>query len=115
MRLTQLAKTYAGRVEIEDGDKARKVLVTPDDGSDVVEYPVSKRSRLLVQDGDRIEVGHGLVRCDDLLVRAVGVCGVSGAQAFVAAHHIIRVFLVMVSAGPIFGLIGRRAGKAAAE
>lgn len=35
--------------------------------------------------------------------------------AFVAAHHIIRVFLVMVSAGPIFGLIGRRAGKAAAE
>jgi hypothetical protein len=28
--------------------------------------------------------------------------------AFVAGHHIIRVFLVMVSAGPIFGLMGRR-------
>lgn len=29
--------------------------------------------------------------------------------AFVAAHHIIRVFLVMISAGPLFGLIaGRR-------
>ena len=38
----------AGRVEIEETDKARKVLVTPDDGSEVQEYPVSKRSRLLV-------------------------------------------------------------------
>ncbi|WP_293799363.1 AbrB family transcriptional regulator [uncultured Bosea sp.] len=35
--------------------------------------------------------------------------------AFVAAHHIIRVFLVMVSAGPIFGLIGRANRKPAAE
>jgi len=50
----------AGRVEIEDTDKSRKVLVTPDDGSEVQEYPVSKRSRLNVADGDHIEVGHHL-------------------------------------------------------
>ncbi|HET8960394.1 DNA-directed RNA polymerase subunit beta', partial [Nocardioides sp.] len=50
----------AGRVEIEETDKARKVLVTPDDGSEVQEYPVSKRSRLLVADGDHIEVGQML-------------------------------------------------------
>ena len=50
----------AGRVEIEETDKARKVLVTPDDGSEVQEYPVSKRSRLLVGDGDHIEVGQQL-------------------------------------------------------
>ena len=50
----------AGRVEIEETDKARKVLVTPDDGSEVQEYPVSKRSRLLVGDGDHIEVGQML-------------------------------------------------------
>ncbi|HSX67734.1 MAG TPA: DNA-directed RNA polymerase subunit beta', partial [Nocardioides sp.] len=50
----------AGRIEIEETDKARKVLVTPDDGSEVQEYPVSKRSRLLVQDGDHIEVGQKL-------------------------------------------------------
>ncbi|WP_203337277.1 DNA-directed RNA polymerase subunit beta' [Nocardioides limicola] len=48
----------AGRVEIDETDKARTVLVTPDDGSDVVEYPVSKRSRLNVADGDHIGVGH---------------------------------------------------------
>ncbi len=47
-----------GRIEIEETDKARKVLITPDDGSDVIEYPVSKRSRLLVATGDRIEVGE---------------------------------------------------------
>ena len=51
-----------GRIEIEETDKARKVLVTPDDGSDVTEYPVSKRSRLLVADGDHVEVGHQLTR-----------------------------------------------------
>jgi DNA-directed RNA polymerase subunit beta' len=50
----------AGRVEIEESDKARKVIITPDDGSEVKEYPVSKRSRLLVHDGDHIEVGQML-------------------------------------------------------
>ncbi|MDN5745152.1 MAG: DNA-directed RNA polymerase subunit beta', partial [Nocardioidaceae bacterium] len=52
----------AGRIEIEETDKARKVLVTPDDGSDVIEYVVSRRSRLLVGDGDHIEVGQMLTQ-----------------------------------------------------
>jgi len=51
----------AGRVEIEESDKARKVLITPDDGSEVQEYPVSKRSRLLVNDGDHVDVGQKLI------------------------------------------------------
>ncbi len=50
-----------GRVEIEETDKARVVRITPDDGSDVVEYPVSRRSRLRVADGDHISVGDQLV------------------------------------------------------
>ena len=33
--------------------------------------------------------------------------------AFVAAHHIVRVVLVMVAAGPLFGLIGGRRKQAA--
>ncbi len=52
----------AGRAQIEETDKARKVLVTPDDGSDVKEYVVSRRSRLLVADGDHIEVGQMLTQ-----------------------------------------------------
>ena len=51
----------AGRVEIEDTDKSRKVLITPDDGTEVQEYPVSKRSRLLVADGDHIDVGQQII------------------------------------------------------
>ena len=47
----------AGRVQIEETDKARIIVVTPDDGSEVKEYPVSRRSRLLVEDGGRVEVG----------------------------------------------------------
>ena len=51
----------AGRVEIEETDKARVVRVTPDDGSEPIEYPVSRRSRLRVGDGDHLEVGDQLV------------------------------------------------------
>ncbi|GAB2772464.1 DNA-directed RNA polymerase subunit beta' [Nocardioides salsibiostraticola] len=56
---TPISET-AGRVEIEDTDKSRKVLVTPDDGSEIQEYVVSKRSRLSVEDGQHIEVGEHL-------------------------------------------------------
>ncbi|HEY8621129.1 MAG TPA: DNA-directed RNA polymerase subunit beta', partial [Dermatophilaceae bacterium] len=51
-----------GRVQIEDTDKTRRIVLTPDDGSDEHAYPVSKRSRLLVADGDHVEVGHKLVQ-----------------------------------------------------
>ena len=37
-----------GRVTIEDTDKARRIMLTPDDGSEEHAYPVSKRARLLV-------------------------------------------------------------------
>jgi DNA-directed RNA polymerase subunit beta' len=51
----------AGRVTIEETDRARKLVVTPDDGSDVIEHALSKRSRLLVEDGQSVEVGQQLV------------------------------------------------------
>jgi DNA-directed RNA polymerase subunit beta' len=51
----------AGRVKIEDTDKTRKLVVVPDDGSEELPYPVSKRSRLLVGEGDHVEVGQQLV------------------------------------------------------
>jgi DNA-directed RNA polymerase subunit beta' len=52
----------AGRITIEENEKAKKVLVTPDDGSEVQEYPISKRSRLLVDDGDHVEVGQKITQ-----------------------------------------------------
>ncbi|MEN0130824.1 MAG: DNA-directed RNA polymerase subunit beta', partial [Brevundimonas sp.] len=54
---------YSGVVTIEEGDRSRRILLTPDD-SDIepVPYPITKRSRLLVQDGDRVTVGTSLVQ-----------------------------------------------------
>jgi DNA-directed RNA polymerase subunit beta' len=49
-----------GRVTIEESDKARRILLTPDDGSEQHAYPVSKRARLLIQDGQHVEVGTAL-------------------------------------------------------
>ncbi len=51
----------AGKVRIDDSDKKREIVVIPDDGSEEVAYPVSKRSRLRVQDGQHVEVGEQLV------------------------------------------------------
>ncbi|HKJ11303.1 MAG TPA: DNA-directed RNA polymerase subunit beta' [Ornithinimicrobium sp.] len=50
-----------GRVQVEDTDKARRLLLVPDDGSDEHAYPVSKRARLLVTDGQHVDVGTQLV------------------------------------------------------
>jgi DNA-directed RNA polymerase subunit beta' len=49
-----------GRVSIDESDRMRRIVITPDDGSEELVYPVTKRARLLVADGDRVEVGSKL-------------------------------------------------------
>ncbi|SEJ15547.1 DNA-directed RNA polymerase subunit beta' [Demequina mangrovi] len=51
----------AGVMKVDDSEATRRLVVTPDNGDEPVEYPVTKRSRLLVQDGERVEVGQQLV------------------------------------------------------
>ena len=53
---------FEGTVRIEEPEKARKIVVVPDDGSEEVAYQVSMRARLLVSDGDRVTVGQQLVQ-----------------------------------------------------
>jgi DNA-directed RNA polymerase subunit beta' len=51
----------SGRVRIEDGERSRKIVIIPDDGSDEIVYDkISKRVRLRVQDGGHVEVGEKL-------------------------------------------------------
>jgi DNA-directed RNA polymerase subunit beta' len=55
-----------GRVRIEEVEgtgkgTGRRMVITPDDGSEEIEYPILRRARLLVGDGDRVEVGQQLV------------------------------------------------------
>ncbi|WOQ69331.1 DNA-directed RNA polymerase subunit beta' [Microbacterium limosum] len=47
----------AGRVTIDETEKTRKVIITPDDGDEPKVYPVLKRATLLVEDGQHVEVG----------------------------------------------------------
>jgi DNA-directed RNA polymerase subunit beta' len=70
----------AGRVTIDDSDKTRKIVVTPDDGSDPLEFPVTKRSRLLVQDGDTVEVGDQLTHGTPDPQEVLRILGVRRAQ-----------------------------------
>jgi DNA-directed RNA polymerase subunit beta' len=51
-----------GRIAIEETDKARRILLTPDDGSTEHAYPVSKRARVLVADGQHVDAGTQLTQ-----------------------------------------------------
>jgi len=51
------------RIEEPDGSKGstRRIIITPDDGGEEIEYPISRRARLLIADGQTVEVGQQLV------------------------------------------------------
>src|SRR5688572_2400412 len=48
----------SGTVEIVEGDKAREIKVTSEDGKEEIAYKVPRRARLRVQSGDAIRVGQ---------------------------------------------------------
>jgi DNA-directed RNA polymerase subunit beta' len=50
-----------GSVRIDEQDKSRKIVITPDDGSEEVPYQVPMRARLLISDGDHVRVGQQLI------------------------------------------------------
>ncbi|WP_448073417.1 DNA-directed RNA polymerase subunit beta' [Georgenia yuyongxinii] len=51
----------AGRVKIDDTERTRKIVITRDDGQEDAVYPVTKRARLLVEDGEHVAVGRQLI------------------------------------------------------
>ncbi|GBL28360.1 DNA-directed RNA polymerase subunit beta' [Actinomycetes bacterium] len=51
----------AGVVSFREDAKGKKIVVTPDDGGEEVAYPVTRRQKLLVEDGSRVEVGQKMV------------------------------------------------------
>jgi DNA-directed RNA polymerase subunit beta' len=84
-----------GRVEIEDSDRAKKVTVIPDDGSDPTDFTVSRRARLLVEDGDRVDVGQQLTAGTPDPHDVLRVLGVRRVQA----HLVDEVQLVYRTQG----------------
>ncbi|MFD6137124.1 DNA-directed RNA polymerase subunit beta' [Isoptericola sp. NPDC056618] len=53
---------YTGTVAIEDTERTRHLVLTPADGGEEIRYPVTKRARLLIADGDQVQVGTQLVQ-----------------------------------------------------
>jgi DNA-directed RNA polymerase subunit beta' len=51
----------AGVVSFREDAKGKKIVVTPDDGGEEVAYPITRRQKLLVEDGARVEVGQKMV------------------------------------------------------
>ena len=55
----------SGRVRIEETEGAkgftRRIVIMPDDGTEEREYPITRRSRPLVNEGDAVEAGQQLV------------------------------------------------------
>ena len=51
----------AGVVSFREDAKGRKIVVTPDDGGEEVAYPIIRRQKLLVEEGQRVEVGQKMV------------------------------------------------------
>jgi DNA-directed RNA polymerase subunit beta' len=51
----------AGVVSFREDAKGKKIIVTPDDGGEEVAYPITRRQKLLVEEGQRVEVGQKMV------------------------------------------------------
>jgi DNA-directed RNA polymerase subunit beta' len=51
----------AGVIKIEDTDRTRKIVIVPSDGTEEIAYPVSRRSKLLVSEGDSVTVGQKML------------------------------------------------------
>ncbi len=51
----------AGVVSFLEDAKGKKIIVTPEDGSEAVAYPITRRQKLLVEDGTKVGVGQKLV------------------------------------------------------
>jgi DNA-directed RNA polymerase subunit beta' len=49
-----------GRIKIEETEKEKRVILTPDNGDEPVVYKVLKRATLLVEDGQHLTVGQPL-------------------------------------------------------
>ena len=51
----------AGVVSFREDAKGKKIVVTPDDGGEEVAYPITRRQKLHVEEGSRVEVGQKMV------------------------------------------------------
>mgnify|MGYP000955404273 CR=1 FL=1 len=72
----------AGRIRIEDTEKQRRIILTPDNGDEEQVYPVLKRAKLLVEDGQHVELGQQLIEGTLAPADVLRVQGVRAVQKY---------------------------------
>ena len=89
-----LITEIAGTVRMESDEDAKgeqRLTVTSDDGADVVQYKVSSRARLLVADGDEVEVGQQLTEGSVNPHEKLRIEGVQALQSHLV-HEVQQVY-----------------------
>ena len=76
----------SGRVRLDEADKQLRLVLTPDDGTEEQAYPVLRRARLLVEDGQSVEVGQQLVAGAVDPKQVLRVLGPRAAQKFLVSE-----------------------------
>lgn len=74
----------AGRLEVEDMERSRRLIIKRDDGDEDLVYFAAKRAKLLVPEGSHVEVGQQLV---EGLIDPKKVLRISGRRA--AQLHLV--------------------------
>ena len=72
----------AGRITIEESERQMRLVITPDDGTEEIAYPVLRRSRLLIEDGEHVSVGQKLINGPVDPKQVLRIMGPRAAQKF---------------------------------
>lgn len=82
----------AGKLEIEDLERSRRLTIKRDDGDEDLTYLVSKRAKLLVPEGAQVEVGQQLVEGSIDPKKVLRISGRRSAQLHLVSEvqHVYR-------------------------
>ncbi|MBI4729292.1 MAG: DNA-directed RNA polymerase subunit beta' [Acidobacteria bacterium] len=85
----------SGTVTIAEGDKAREIKVTSDDGKEEIVYKVPRRARLRIEDGQAVQVGQQITEGS---INPHEILRIQGPQA-VQLHLVTEIQQVYQSQG----------------
>ena len=84
---------FAGTIKVEDTERGRQVVLTPDDGAEEpITYGVTRRAPMLVLDGEHVEAGTQLIEGSVDPKKILRILGPNAAQQNIVeeVHNVYR-------------------------
>ncbi|PKU99437.1 DNA-directed RNA polymerase subunit beta' [Bifidobacterium pseudolongum subsp. pseudolongum] len=84
---------FAGTIKVEDTERGRQVVLTPDDGAEEpITYGVTRRAPMLVKDGEHVEAGTQLIEGSVDPKKILRILGPNAAQQNIVeeVHNVYR-------------------------